>query len=203
MVTFTEEILNGKFHFLVIFSYQEWCFASSAHRKSFRTWFYQILVECGNFVYCLMQHSKNYRKWPETYSFCMVIATHSFKILPSFLHGYLTPQLQTIGTNPPHRIFLNWWSHVIFFGRTEEIVSILVTIISNITLLVSQNVIFFRYFILMGHAVNKKIPPSASFPPSSPYQVFTRFVCRFTINTLPNLFGSLALIIERDRSFSK
>ena len=71
-----------------------------------------------------------------------------------------------------------------FLGeKVRKYVTVLVTMVSDITVLVSQNVIFFRYFMPMGHGVNKKSPPSASFPPSSTYQVFSRLVCSFTINT--------------------
>ena len=54
-------------------------------------------------------------------------------------------------------------------------VSIIITIISNITVLVSHNVIWFECFMPMSHSINKKAPPILS--PTPPlYQVFTRFV---------------------------
>ena len=61
-------------------------FCSSAHRKiSFRTWFFQMffnksLIKCEKFVSCLMQYSKKYWKWPETYVL--------------ILHSYWNPQFQ-------------------------------------------------------------------------------------------------------------
>ena len=114
-------------------------FCSSAHRKiSFRTWFFQMffnksLIKCEKFVSCLMQYSKKYWKWPETY----VLMLHSYrtppfqnfaippiwlssvynsKILPS-LHYFLTPQFQTFtklligifGVSNPTFFFLFFW----------------------------------------------------------------------------------------------
>ena len=67
-------------------------FCSSAHRKiSFRTWFFQMffnksLIKCEKFVSCLMQYSKKYWKWPETYVL--------------ILHSYWTPQLQNFAVPP-------------------------------------------------------------------------------------------------------
>ena len=48
------------------------------------------------------------------------------------------------------------------------ITSIVITIVSNITVLVSQSIIFFGYFIPMNHSVNKKTSLSASLIPLSP-----------------------------------
>ena len=39
---------------------------------------------------------------------------------------------------------------------------ITITIVSNITLLVSHNIIFFGFYVPMSHGVNKKTPPRAS-----------------------------------------
>ena len=67
-------------------------FCSSAHRKiSFRTWFFQMffnksLIKCEKFVSCLMQYSKKYWKWPETYKL--------------ILHSYWTPQFQNFAIPP-------------------------------------------------------------------------------------------------------
>ena len=40
--------------------------------------------------------------------------------------------------------------------------SIIITIVSNITVLVSHNVTFFGFFMPMDHGVNKKTPSSVS-----------------------------------------
>ena len=67
-------------------------FCSSAHRKiSFRTWFFQMffnknLIKCEKFVSCVMQPSKKYWKWPETYKL--------------ILHSYWTPQFQNFAIPP-------------------------------------------------------------------------------------------------------
>ena len=70
------------------------------------------------FCFCLMQYSKSYGKWPETYSPCMVIKTYNLNILPSFLHCYHIPQLQNIAipamTFSPHN-FEIFWTLIIFF----------------------------------------------------------------------------------------
>ena len=47
--------------------------------------------------------------------------------------------------------------------------SIIITIISNITVLVSLNIICLEYSITTSHGVNKKVPPIVS-PHSSPLQ---------------------------------
>ena len=70
-------------------------FLSSAHRKSFRTWFSQMffnksLIKCGKIISCLMQYWKKYGKWPDT------LKPQNFKILPFLLYGYLTSQLKNI-----------------------------------------------------------------------------------------------------------
>ena len=57
-------------------------------------------------------------------------------------------------------------------------VPIVITVISNITVLVSHNDIYFGYFIPMDHGVNKKAALIVS-TTSPPYQVFTWFVCCF------------------------
>ena len=69
-------------------------FCSSAHRKiSFRTWFFQMffnksLIKCEKFVSCLMQHSKKYWKWPETYKLIL-----NFAIPPTWLSSHSITQI--------------------------------------------------------------------------------------------------------------
>ena len=79
--------------------------------------------------------------------------------------------------------------------------SIVITIITNITVLVSHNIIYFRYFMLTSHGVNKKAPPVVS-PTLFPYQVFTRFAFYFTRNTLSTFFCS-EQIIAKNNAFLK
>ena len=102
-------------------------FCSCAHKKiSFRTWFFQMffnktLIKCEKINSCLMQYSKKYWKWPETYVLILrshwtpqfpnsaippiCLSSHSItqKILLS-LHYFLTLQFQTF-TNLPNGIF--------------------------------------------------------------------------------------------------
>ena len=66
--------------------------------------------------------------------------------------------------------------------------SIIITIISNITVLGSHNAICFEHFMPMSPGVNKKAAPIVSNTPP-PYQVYTRFVC-FTRNTLSTIVSS-------------
>ena len=73
--------------------------------------------------------------------------------------------------------------------------SIIITIVSNITVLVSH-IIFFGFFMPTSHGVNKKTPSSAYPTSISPYQVFIRFVC-FTRNTLSTFFCCDQVICER------
>ena len=132
-------------------------FCSSAHRKiSFRTWFFQMffnksLIKCEKFVSCLMQYSKKYWKWPETYvlilhsywtpqfqnfchsSYMFMITLYNSKILLS-LHCFLTPQFQTF-TNLLIGIFESSNSTQFFLEVERNYASIIVTIISNITAL--------------------------------------------------------------------
>ena len=81
----------------------------------------------------------------------IAFSPHNFKILPAnhmefFWVSYLTQFFLEIGRN---------------------YVSIIITIISNITVLVSHNVICFRYFIPMSHGVSKNAPPILSpIPPT-------------------------------------
>ena len=84
---------------------------------------------------------------------------------------------------------------VLEIGRNY--VSIIITIVSNITVLVSRNAISFGYFIPRSHGVNKKAPPIVS-PTLLPYQVFTRFACCFTRNSLSILFFSDQIIAKND-----
>ena len=161
-----------------------WCFVSSALREN---WFSHVLfnkslIKCENW------------KWPEP----QVLLLHH-------CHGYGVALFQNFAIS---LTWLSWHSHptiskfnqlftmesfwivnpsfyffIIFLEINRNyIMLIMITIASNITVLVSQNIIFFAFFMPMSHGVNKKTPPSA-FPhlPLS-YQIFTRFICCFTRN---------------------
>ena len=123
----------------------------------------------------------------------LVIKLNNFKILPSLLHVYHIPQLQNIAIIP-----------LFFWGEGDMIyvnyMSIIITIVSNITVLVSH-IIFFGFFMPTSHGVNKKTPSSAYPTSISPYQVFIRFVC-FTRNTLSPSFAVIRLF-AKDNTFSK
>ena len=91
--------------------------------------FNKSLIKCEKFVSCLMQHSKKYWKWPETYVLILhSYWTRNFKILLFLLYGvistlynskmllslhyFITPQFQTF-TNLLIGIF--WVSNPTFF----------------------------------------------------------------------------------------
>ena len=123
----------------------------------------------------------------------MVIALYNLNILLSLLLlSYLTISkfYQPNNWNPFWLVIpLNFYLEI---GRNY--VSIIITIISNITVLVSDNGICFEYFIRTSHVVNKKAPPIV-YPTHLPYQVFTRFACCFTRNSLSVFFCSVQIIV--------
>ena len=101
--------------------------------------FNKSLIKCEKFVSCLMQYSKKYGKWPETYvliqhsywtptfcysSYMVTISLYNSKIL-LFLHYFLTLQFQTFTKI----------SHSFFFETGRNYVSIIVNIISSNTVL--------------------------------------------------------------------
>ena len=111
------------------------------------------MIKCKKFVSCLMQYSKKYGQWPETYTtpqlkkfsiIAMAFSPHSFKILPTFRMEFCLGDRQKPTIN---------------------------TIISNITVLESHNVICSGCFMSMSQGANKKASPIV-FPPPLP---FTRF----------------------------
>ena len=142
---------------------------------------------------------KDQKPW---YSSSIVTETHNFKVLLFLLHGYYTSKHKNIASLAIafSRFLLSFLAHGIFgwlviqFNIFLEIdrtyVSIVITIISSITVLVSQNVVCFGYFMPMTHGVNKKAPKVVSFHTSPLNQDFTRFVCCFTRNTLSTFFCS-------------
>ena len=99
----------------------------------------------------------------------MVIISHSFKTLLSLL-GFLTPQFQNF-TNLSHHhgIFSDWlpnptylFIYLFIFEICRNYMSIIITIASNITVLMSHNIILFGFFMPVSHGVNKKTPSSVS-----------------------------------------
>ena len=101
----------------------------------------------------------------------MVIEFHNFKILSSVLHGYHIPQFQSIAIPAmtfPSRNFKICQSSIMEFFQIDDpsfyffllffleigrnyimsIMSVIITIVSNITVLVSQNIVFFGFLCL-------------------------------------------------------
>ena len=67
--------------------------------KKFRTWFFEMLfskslIKCEKFISCLMQYSKKYWRWPESYVL--------------ILHSYWTPQFQSFAIPPIWKKFRTW-----------------------------------------------------------------------------------------------
>ena len=101
----------------------------------------------------------------------MVIEPHKFKILPFLLHGCPTPQLQNVAIPTMAFSLHNFKTlptllHFFFFFWFH--VSIIIAIVSNITVLVSYNVIiWFGYFMSMRNGFNKdssQVPPTITLP---------------------------------------
>ena len=143
---------------------------------------------------------------PTISKFChpsyMVIIPHNFKILLSLLwlshfqnfKILLLLQMEFFWIGNPTYICLE---------KGINYVSIIITIVSNIAVLVSHSVIFFGYFMSLSHGINKKTPPSASYHPSlTNYLVFIRFVCCFAIDSSSTLFCSYQ-INAKDNAISK
>ena len=78
---------------------------------------------------------------------------------------------------------------------------IAIVIISSITVLVSQNVICFGYFMSMSHGINKETPTVVS-PHLSPLPGFHQVYLLFFRKYLMNLFCS-DQIIAKDNAFLK
>ena len=132
------------------------------------------------------------------YSFYMVITHHNLKYCyPSYC--FLIPQFQNF-INLAHEFFLFQYSYLIFLQIGRNYVSIIITVISNISVLVSHNAICSGCFMPLSHGVNKKALPVVS-PPPSPYQVFTRLFCCYTSNTLSIFCHDQ--IVAKSNSFSK
>ena len=114
---------------------------------------------------------------------------HNFKIFPTLLHGYHTTSkycypsiafssyifkiLPTL-----YMEFFGIGNSTYYFLKIDSIyMSIIITSVSNITLLVLYNIIYFGYFMTMSHTINKNTSPSASLHLPFHYEVFTRFAC--------------------------
>ena len=87
--------------------------------------------------------------------------------------------------------FLGWLSHLILLlEKGRNYVSIIIAIVSNITVLLSHNIICSGCFMRMSHGINKKASPIAS--PT------TFLLTRFS----PSLFLVLQEIFTVKKKFS-
>ena len=87
-----------------------------------------------------------------------------------------------------------------FLEISRNYVSIIITIIRNITVLVSHNVICLEYFITMSHSIKRRLLQLSPHPPP-PYQIFTKFVSCFARNTLSTFFFAPIKLLKKIMHF--
>ena len=107
----------------------------------------------------------------------MGIISHNFKALLSLL--WLSHPTISKFYQPFTMDFFSFFYFIFLEIGSNYIMSIIITIVSNIIVLVSQNIIFFGFFMPMIHGVNKKkrflfLPPP--------------LVCCFTRNAWSNFY---------------
>ena len=116
-------------------------------------------------------------QFPSTWFSSTSVSFNSF-----LLHCYHTPKLENvtilaIAFSPNnfeilqtyHKKFFRLSNLTeLFWGIGRNYVSIMITILSNITVLVSQTVTCFGYLMSVNHGVNKKAPTFVSATPPSP-----------------------------------
>lgn len=78
--------------------------------------------------------------------------------------------------------------------KDRNYVSLIIIIVSNITGLVSHNVIFVGYFMPMHYSVNKKAPPIL-FPNPFPQLGFHKVCCCLTRNYQPIFVAVIAVVV--------
>ena len=139
----------------------------------------------------------------------MVIKFHNFKILSFLLHGFLMPQFQKFG-----QLFttqFSWIGNPSYFSFFLDIgrnyispnIFITITIVSNITVLMSQNIIFFGFFTAMSQEDFSKCLPQPRSPLPYFHQDCLLFDKKYLINFLLLWSGYLQKIMHfrRTRSF--
>ena len=126
------------------------------------------------------------------YSSCMVIELPNFKILPTFHQESFSDWKLNFF------LFLSFF----FLEILRNYMSIIITIVSNIILSVSHNIIFLKFFMPMTHGVNKKTPLSAfSYLPPP-----TRFLPGLFVvlqEILYQLSFAMIRLFTKDHAFSK
>ena len=137
----------------------------------------------------------------------MVIISHSFKTLLSLL-GFLTPQFQNFTNLSPWNFFrlvpnptYFYFYLLIYLEICRNYTSVIITIVSNITVLVSHDIIFFGFIMPMSHGVNKKTSSSVSPYLHLPYQVFTKFVVLQEMHY--QISFAVIRLFAKDNAFSK
>ena len=116
------------------------------------------------------------------HSSCMaiVIEFYNFKTLTSLLHGYHIPQLQSITNLSPCNFFGLVIPPLIFLllflsdVRRYYMSITSIMIVSNIIVLVSQNIIFLCLWVLVPMRKLLQVPSTSSLSPSRFSSCFTR-----------------------------
>ena len=106
-------------------------------------------------------------------SLTLLLSLHNFKTLPTF-------HMEIFGVSNPSKFFLE-------IGRNY--VSIIITIIINITVLVSHNVICFGCFMRKSHSANRNVPPVVSPLHPSPLKGFQKVCLLFYKQYFINIFS--------------
>ena len=86
----------------------------------------------------------------------------------------------------------------LFLQKGRDYVSIIIILVSSITVLVSDNIIFLGYFMSLSYGINNKTPPSTSYDPRPQLSSFYQ-VCLLFCNIY---FISLILLIFYDILFT-
>ena len=160
--------------------------------------FNKSLIKCGKIVFCLMQSPQKYGKWPETgaQSALSLNPTISKFCLSSYFYCcycFLTLQF---------RNFVNLKLEFLWVSNPSSIslkikrnyVSIIITIVGNITVLVSYNALD---ILCLWAMVSVRKSSSYRHHPSY-LPGLSRYVCCFTRNTLSILFCSDQIIAKKN-----
>ena len=160
--------------------------------------FNKSLIKCGKIVFCLMQSPPKYGKWPETgaHSALSLNPTISKFCLSSYFYCYycfLTLQFRNFVNL---KLELLWVSNPSSFSLKikRNYVSIIISIVGNITVLVS----YIALDILCLWAM-VSIRKSSSYLHHTCYLPgLSRYVCCFTRNTLSIFFCSDQIIAKKN-----
>ena len=133
----------------------------------------------------------------------LIIVSHSFKTLLPLLglsHPIISKfyQLFTMdffrSGNPSFYFLVFLFLEIIDKSYILSIMSIIITIVSNITVLVSQKIVFFGFLCLWAMVSIRRLIQSASSNLPFSFQILTRIVCCLTKNAC-SIFYCCDLVI--------